>query len=56
MKKTTALFKEPKRIHHHEGNIYVTPEHDPANKAIEDTVEFVPEHQPMGRKMITSQS
>ena len=56
MKKTTALFKEPKRIHHHEGNIYVTPEHDPANKAIEDTVEFVPEHQPIGRKMITSQS
>lgn len=56
MRKTTALFKEPKRVHHQLGHVYTTPDHDPANKAIEDEVAFIHEHQPMRRKMITTQA
>jgi len=56
MKKTTAIFKEPKRKHGLHGEVITNLPHDPDNKAIEDKYEIIPEHQPMAHKMITSQS
>ena len=54
---STAVFKEPKRYHHPELKvIHTTPEHDRENYAIEDETIVAPEHGPIGRKMITSQS
>ena len=58
MSTMTSIFKEPKK--HFKGDphdkIIETPEHDPENYAIEDTVTFVPGHQPKAVKMFTSQS
>ena len=55
MKKTTAMFKEPRRRHHHM-DIITAPDHDPENKAIEDSYQVVPKHWPNARKLMTSQS
>lgn len=58
MSTMTSIFKEPKRGFKGDPHdkIIQTPEHDPENYAIEDTVTFVPGHQPKAVKMFTSQS
>lgn len=59
MSKATHIFKEPKRRPNtgcpHDAFVK-TSDHDPENKAIDDEYHFIPGHQPMGQKMITSQS
>ena len=56
MNKSTAVFNQPTRQHHGPKHIHTALPHDPENKAIEDTVLEVHEHQPMNHKQITSQS
>lgn len=56
MSTTTSIFREPTKHHHLEGHIVENLPHDPANKTIEDKIEFVPDHQPPGQKQFTSQS
>jgi hypothetical protein len=56
MSTTTAIFREPKKHHHDFGYVHTPPMHDPANKAIDDTEVFIPNHQPPAHKLFTSQS
>ena len=56
MNTTTATFKEPKRVHHQDFSVVRIPKHDKENYAIDDEIHIIPEHQPMGQKMITSQA
>ena len=56
MKKSTGIFKEPKRHLQHHHKVHGPLPHDPENAAIEDDFYVVPEHQPMAQKMLTSQS
>ena len=56
MSTTTAIFREPKKHHHDFGHVHTPPMHDPANKAIDDTEVFIPNHQPPAHKLFTSQS
>ena len=58
MSTTTAIFKEPNKHHHFHGPevINTAPEHDPANKAIENEQIIVHRHQPPAHKLFTSQS
>lgn len=56
MSTTTAIFREPKKYHHDFGHVHTPPMHDPANKAIDDTEVFIPNHQPPAHKLFTSQS
>jgi len=56
MSTTTAIFKEPKHFpagDPHDMVVHTLP-HDPENKAIEDVHRFIPGHQPMNEKMITT--
>ena len=56
MQPTTSIFREPKKKYDRRGVLIQTPEHDKENYAIDDQTQFIPEHQPMAHKMITSQS
>lgn len=53
---TTSIFREPNRKPHKHDVLRTSMHHDPANKVIEDQEIVVHEHQPMNRKLITSQS
>ena len=53
---TTSIFREPNRKPHKHDVLRTSMHHDPANKAIEDQKIVVHEHQPMNRKLMTSQS
>ena len=53
---TTSIFREPNRKPHKHDVLRTSMNHDPANKAIEDQKIVVHEHQPMNRKLMTSQS
>lgn len=53
---TTSIFREPNRKPHKHDVLRTSMHHDPANKAIEDQEIVVYEHQPMNRKLMTSQS
>jgi len=54
MTTTTSIFREP--VRKHKKLVHTAPPHDPANKAIDDTVYVLEEHQPMNHKLVTSQS
>ena len=56
MSTTTAIFREPKKHHYDFRHVHTPPMHDPANKAIDDTEVFIPNHQPPAHKLFTSQS
>lgn len=53
---TTNIFREPNRKPHKHDVLRTSMHHDPANKVIEDQEIVVHEHQPMNRKLMTSQS
>lgn len=53
---TTSIFREPNRKPHKYDVLRTSMHHDPANKAIEDQEIVAHEHQPMNRKLMTSQS
>ena len=53
---TTSIFREPNRKPHKHDVLRTYTHHDPANKAIEDQEIVIHEHQPMNRKLMTSQS
>lgn len=53
---TTSIFREPNRKPHKHDVLRTSMHHDHANKAIEDQEIVVHEHQPMNRKLMTSQS
>lgn len=53
---TTSIFREPNRKPHKHDVLRTSMHHDLANKAIEDQEIVVHEHQPMNRKLMTSQS
>lgn len=53
---TTSIFREPNRKPHKHDVLRTSMHHDPANKAIEDQEIVVYGHQPMNRKLMTSQS
>lgn len=53
---TTSIFIEPNRKPHKHDVLRTSMHHDPANKVIEDQEIVVHEHQPMNRKLMTSQS
>ncbi len=53
---TTSIFREPNRKPHKHDVLRTSMHHDPANKVIEDQEIVVHEHQPMNRKLMTSQS
>ena len=53
---TTSIFREPDRKPYKHNVLCTSMHHDPANKAIEDQEIVVHEHQPMNRKLMTSQS
>ena len=55
MSSTTSIFREPVRKPK-KPVVHTAPPHDPANKAIEDRILIVDEHQPMNHKLMTSQS
>lgn len=53
---TTSIFREPNRKPQKHDVLRTSMHHDSANKAIEDQEIVVHEHQPMNRKLMTSQS
>lgn len=53
---TTSIFREPNRKPHKHDVLRTSMHHDPSNKAIEDQEIVIHEHQPMNRKLMTSQS
>lgn len=55
-KTNNSLFKEPHHTHKHPNVVHTTPPHDPDNKAINDEVVIVHEHQPMAHKLPTTQA